>query len=170
MADLPDLYEKPTENDDRNKLERALAARLSSRATRQYVGRKENLKERVKGRRSGMAYLGAAGWYIPVPTVLGAWFGQWLDAHYPYKSVSWSLNLILLGLAVGMINMWSWLKREAIDEAQREQESRNRALEEIQRELKGGQSEEPDADAEMNDEAKDNDAVKDGGEAKDDGQ
>lgn len=139
---MTDLYEKDIgRNEDKNALETSLATRLSSRATRQYVGRRENLKERVRGR-SGMAYLGAAGWYIPVPTVLGALVGQWLDKNYPYKSVSWSLNLILLGLAVGMLNMWYWLKREGIDRADAEQKARNEALEEIRQELQAEETSE----------------------------
>ena len=130
---MPDLYEHNLK-DEKVKFERDLATRLSSRATRQYIGRKDNLKNRVKAR-SGMAYLGAAGWYIPIPTVLGAWLGQWLDKNYPHESVSWSLNMLLLGLAIGVLNMWFWLKREGIERAEQEQKQRNDALNEIRQEL-----------------------------------
>lgn len=130
---MPNLYEHEVK-DEKVKFERDLAARLSSRATRQYVGRKKNLQNRVRAR-SGMAYLGAAGWYIPVPTVLGAFLGQWLDKNYPHQSVSWSLNMLLLGLGIGMLNMWFWLKREGIERAEKEQLQRNQALEEIRQEL-----------------------------------
>lgn len=140
---MPELYEHEIKDNKTKKQESALAARLSARATRQYVGRKENQSDRVKGR-SGMAYLGAAGWYIPVPTVLGALFGQWLDKHYPYNSVSWSLNFLLLGLAIGMLNMWFWLKREGIDKAKEEQELRDKVLSEVQQELEEKKEENKD--------------------------
>ena len=133
---MPELYEREDlKENTKEKIEKSLADKLSARAARQYIGTIQNGEARVKGRRSGMAYLGAAGWYIPVPTVLGAFLGQWLDKTYPYKTVSWSLNCLLLGLAVGMLNMWFWLKREGIERTEEEQEERNRVLQQVKEEL-----------------------------------
>jgi ATP synthase protein I len=53
---------------------------------------------------------GLVGWSIAVPMLLGAGFGVWLDAYHP-ASYSWTLALILVGLLVGCLNAWHWLRR-----------------------------------------------------------
>ena len=115
------------ETSGKNKSESALAERLAKRASRHLINKTD--KEAFKPSK-GLAFLGALGWNIPVPTILGVMFGRWMDAHHKVASISWTLNFLLLGFAFGVICAWQWLKREGIDRAEKEQERRNALVEE----------------------------------------
>ena len=104
----------------------ALAERLARRASRHLINKTD--KEAFKPTK-GLAFLGALGWNIPIPTVLGVMAGRWMDAHYKVASVSWTLNFLLLGFAFGTVCAWQWLKREGIERAKKEQNRRNALVE-----------------------------------------
>lgn len=53
---------------------------------------------------------GTAGLLLAVPLVIGAYLGRWLDERSPGYSVRWTVNLILLGLAVGIYNVYRFFK------------------------------------------------------------
>jgi ATP synthase protein I len=59
----------------------------------------------------GLGMMGLIGWSIAVPTLLGAALGLWLDQHYP-GSRSWTLALLVAGLAIGCFNAWHWVFKE----------------------------------------------------------
>ena len=85
----------------------------SERFQRQ-VGEKalRRLKARREGDRSplrGLAVSGMVGWSVVIPTLLGLALGSWIDRRFP-GSYSWSLMLMLLGLALGCWNVWVWLQ------------------------------------------------------------
>jgi ATP synthase protein I len=65
----------------------------------------------------GLGMMGLIGWSVVVPTLLGAALGLWLDRRYP-GGRSWTLALLVAGLAMGCWNAWRWVARE--DEAMRE--------------------------------------------------
>lgn len=111
------------------KSENALAQRLAKRASRHLVNKTD---EKAFKPAMGLAFLGALGWNIPIPTFLGVLLGRWLDAHYKVASVSWTLNFLLLGFMIGVFSAWQWLKREGIDRAQKEQDRRNALVEQAQ--------------------------------------
>ena len=60
----------------------------------------------------GLGMMGLIGWSVAVPTLLGAASGLWLDRHYP-GGRSWTLALLAAGLAVGCLNAWHWVAKEA---------------------------------------------------------
>ncbi|MEO7877395.1 MAG: AtpZ/AtpI family protein [Dokdonella sp.] len=59
----------------------------------------------------GLGMMGLIGWSVAVPTLLGAALGIWLDSRYPGRH-SWTLALLVLGLAIGCFNAWHWVARE----------------------------------------------------------
>lgn len=67
----------------------------------------------------GLGMMGLIGWSIAIPTFLGALLGFWLDKHVPARS-SWTLTFLFIGLIVGCINAWYWVRKESaeIDEEQ----------------------------------------------------
>jgi ATP synthase protein I len=67
----------------------------------------------------GLGMMGLVGWSVVVPTLLGAALGVWLDSRYP-EGRSWTLALLMGGLALGCLNAWHWVSQE--DEAMREQD------------------------------------------------
>ena len=73
---------------------------------------------KLKARRSGtpgvwvgLGMMGLVGWSVAVPTLLGAALGLWLDQRHP-GGRSWTLALLMGGLAVGCLNAWHWVSRE----------------------------------------------------------
>jgi ATP synthase protein I len=59
----------------------------------------------------GLGMMGIIGWSVAIPTLLGAALGIWLDQHYP-GGRSWTLALLVAGLAIGCFNAWHWVTRE----------------------------------------------------------
>ena len=59
----------------------------------------------------GLGMTGLIGWSVTVPTLLGAAFGIWLDNHYP-GTHSWTLTMLVTGLAIGCLNAWHWVAAE----------------------------------------------------------
>ncbi len=91
-------------------------AKRSSKLSRE-VGAQEGrkLKARRKGERSiwfGIGMFGLVGWSIAIPTLAGAALGIWLDGHYPQR-FSWTLTLLITGVAIGCLNAWFWVDKES---------------------------------------------------------
>jgi ATP synthase protein I len=59
----------------------------------------------------GLGLSGLIGWSVTVPTLIGAAIGIWVDKHYA-SGFSWTLMLLLLGLALGCLNAWHWVASE----------------------------------------------------------
>jgi ATP synthase protein I len=55
-------------------------------------------------------YLGTLGLLFVVPVVLGAYVGRWLDGLYAGYSIRWTLSLIILGVMVGAVNAYQFVK------------------------------------------------------------
>lgn len=84
------------------------------------ISRKARRMEQARKRRSGNAWygfgmFGMVGWAIAVPTVLGTALGLYIDARWP-SEMSWTLALLLAGVALGCLNAWYWVQREGQDD------------------------------------------------------
>ena len=55
--------------------------------------------------------MGLVGWSVAIPTLLGAALGSWLDHNHP-GGRSWTLALLVAGLALGAWNAWHWVAAE----------------------------------------------------------
>jgi ATP synthase protein I len=51
-------------------------------------------------------YLGTLGLLFVVPVIVGAYVGRWLDGLVPGYSMRWTLSLIVLGVGVGIVNVY----------------------------------------------------------------
>lgn len=72
------------------------------------------LRAREEGKQSawfGLGMFGMVGWSVALPTVLGVLLGMWIDSNYPSR-YSWTLMLLLGGLALGCFSAWRWVSRE----------------------------------------------------------
>ena len=83
-------------------------ARLERRIER----RKRREKERRHGVVFGLGVFGLVGWSVAIPTVLGAALGWWLDHRVAEHGFSWTLAMLLAGVALGCFNAWYWIERE----------------------------------------------------------
>ncbi len=79
------------------------------------IARKSERK--IKARREpqgiwvGLRMFGMVGWSVVFPALLGIGFGMWLDTHIESK-YSWTLMLLLIGVALGCFNAWYWISKE----------------------------------------------------------
>ena len=55
-------------------------------------------------------FLGTLGLLFVVPVVIGACVGQWLDGFVEGYSIRWTMSLILLGVAIGAVNVYLLMK------------------------------------------------------------
>jgi ATP synthase protein I len=81
------------------------------------VGAKESRK--MKGRREkdrsiwfGLGMFGLIGWSVAIPTLIGVAVGMWIDTTWPSR-FSWTLMLLFIGVILGCVNAWHWVKRES---------------------------------------------------------
>ena len=59
----------------------------------------------------GLGMMGLIGWSVAIPALAGTALGIWLDSHHA-GSHSWTLTLLIVGLAVGCFNAWHWVDKE----------------------------------------------------------
>ncbi len=81
--------------------------------------RKVSLKEkrRLKGKAQkdegiwfGLGMFGIVGWSVAIPTLIGTALGYWIDQTWPSR-FSWTLMLLILGVALGSLNAGYWVKK-----------------------------------------------------------
>jgi len=81
------------------------------------VGRKEarKVQARKEGDRSvwfGLGMFGLVGWSVAIPTLGGIAIGIWIDKTWPGPR-SWTLMCLVIGVIIGCVNAWYWVKRES---------------------------------------------------------
>jgi len=59
----------------------------------------------------GLGMMGLVGWSVAIPALAGTALGIWLDSHHPGNH-SWTLTLLIAGLAIGCFNAWHWVDNE----------------------------------------------------------
>ena len=59
---------------------------------------------------SQTVYLGTIGLIFVLPVVGGAYLGDWLDGLAEDYSFRWTVSLILVGLIVGALNVYLYIK------------------------------------------------------------
>jgi ATP synthase protein I len=76
-------------------------------------------QRKLKGRRQkgqdvwfGLGMFGLVGWSVTIPTLLGIALGVWVDKTWetPY---SWTLMGLLIGVILGCLQAWYWIKQES---------------------------------------------------------
>ncbi|MFC7781343.1 AtpZ/AtpI family protein [Legionella taurinensis] len=55
-------------------------------------------------------YLGTLGFVFVLPIIAGAYLGVWLDEKIKGYSISWTINLIIVGVIIGAINVYLLIK------------------------------------------------------------
>ena len=101
---------------DENEIQNEPQPRIPDEVEKE-IGRREARKlkrqsERPKHVWFGLGMFGLVGWSVAIPTLIGAAIGMQLDAWLGDQR-SWTLMLLLLGLFVGCVTAWRWLKEES---------------------------------------------------------
>ena len=60
---------------------------------------------------AGLAAVGAVGWMVSLPAVLGALAGRWLDVRFA-SGIFWTLSLLVGGLFLGCATAWRHVRQE----------------------------------------------------------
>ncbi len=89
--------------ENRDGLRQAVRKRQDSRARWQREG------ERSLGQ--NLAMIGALGWTIVLPTLLGIFAGRWLDRTFA-SGIFWTLGLLVAGLTAGCAFAWKRMHSE----------------------------------------------------------
>ena len=92
-----------------------LAGVIGGKAARKLKARRHS----AHGVWLGLGMMGLIGWSVALPMLLGTALGIWLDKHHA-GAHSWTLALLVAGLAIGCLNAWHWVAKEneAIGEEQ----------------------------------------------------
>jgi ATP synthase protein I len=121
QASPPDARpETPAQASD-HRQRRAHPHRPPEQRFRDSVGRKAARKQRARADEDRSIFFwlgmfGMVGWAVAIPTLAGVALGLWLDSAWPAAEASWTLTFLLLGVALGVLNAWYWVKRESGDQ------------------------------------------------------
>ncbi|ERH41001.1 ATP synthase, partial [Legionella pneumophila str. Leg01/53] len=92
----------------------AMEFKNSNKELEQQVKRNvRKINKAKKGKSTLLAqtvYLGTLGFVFVLPIIAGAYLGVWLDEKIKGYSMSWTINLILLGVIIGAINVYLLIK------------------------------------------------------------
>ena len=94
---------KPANNEGQKKMQRAVELR-----------ERRSARWREEGERSlwqNMSMIGALGWLVVTPTLLGVLIGRWLDSRFA-TGIFFSGALIFLGVTVGCYLAWQRIRKE----------------------------------------------------------
>jgi ATP synthase protein I len=58
-----------------------------------------------------LGQIGALGWQIVVPALVGLALGRWLD-HRMASGIFWTAPLLFVGVGLGCWSAWTWLGRQ----------------------------------------------------------
>lgn len=74
--------------------------------------RARRLAQQREGERSigqNLAMIGALGWTVVTPTLLGVFGGRWLDRQFG-SGIFWTVGLLVAGLTVGCWLAWKRIR------------------------------------------------------------
>lgn len=55
-------------------------------------------------------FIGTLGLLFVLPVIAGAYLGHWLDSQIVEYSVRWTTSLILLGVLIGAVNVYLFIR------------------------------------------------------------
>jgi len=102
------MPENDKREEKRSEAEERFAAKVRAREKRKLKKRREG----EHGAWFGLGMFGLVGWSVAVPTIAGIAIGVWLDAKFEGQR-SWTLTFLFIGIVIGCINAWFWIKRES---------------------------------------------------------
>jgi len=59
------------------------------------------------------AYLGSLALLFVLPVLVGGYLGSWIDDQLEGYSVRWTIGLLLTGVAIGILNVYLFLRERS---------------------------------------------------------
>ena len=84
---------------------------MASEVRRRAERRAQWLREGEPSVMRFLGQIGALGWIVIAPTLVGLFLGRWLDAKFS-SGIFWSAPLLMLGVAVGCWTAWRWINKQ----------------------------------------------------------
>lgn len=81
------------------------------RVERQRARIEQGRREKGQSFWNYVGLIGAVGWSVVVPMLLGTLLGLWLDRKFAAGS-KWTLGLLVFGLLVGCLNAWRTITKK----------------------------------------------------------
>lgn len=94
---------EPKRNEENHVLQRAVHLREERRERWQREGERSLWQN--------ISMIGALGWLVVIPTLLGAFIGRWLDGIFD-SGVFFSSGLIFVGVCIGCYLAWRRITKE----------------------------------------------------------
>ena len=94
-----------TSPDDTRSPQEALEERVKKQTQR--IKQAEREKRTMLGQ---TVFLGTLGLMFVLPVIGGAYLGQWLDSLSTGYEVHWTVSMIVLGVAVGGVNVYLFVR------------------------------------------------------------
>ncbi|MDR8393258.1 AtpZ/AtpI family protein [Aliifodinibius sp. S!AR15-10] len=94
--------------DDISDKRRQFVANVGEKSERRSKAR----QEKKRGIWFGLGMFGLVGWSVAVPALLLLGLGIWIDRTWD-SDYSWTLMLLVLGVGLGCMNAWYWVKKES---------------------------------------------------------
>ena len=88
------------------------ADRLHQEVARRAARRQRAQREGDRSVWFSLGMMGLVGWSVAIPTLIGIALGWWIDGTWPGR-VSWTLTLLFVGVAIGCLNAWYWVRQES---------------------------------------------------------
>jgi ATP synthase protein I len=85
----------------------ALSREIGAKVARKLMAK----RNATQGVWFGLGMMGLVGWSVVVPTLLGAALGIWLDNRHAGNH-PWTLALLFIGLTIGCLNAWYWVRKQ----------------------------------------------------------
>tara|TARA_R110002095_G_scaffold183455_1_gene160622 strand:- start:224 stop:496 length:273 start_codon:yes stop_codon:yes gene_type:complete len=61
---------------------------------------------------SQTVFIGVLGLLLVLPIIAGAYIGHWVDQQITAYSSRWTVSLILVGLFIGIMNVYLYIKED----------------------------------------------------------
>ena len=95
-----------TPRERRLRLADAFTKKVATKGSR----RIKSKRQKDDGLWFGLGVFGVVGWSVAIPTLVGTAIGLWIDRTWPSR-FSWALMLLILGVGLGCLNAWYWMKK-----------------------------------------------------------
>ena len=81
-----------------------------SRAVEKQVKRMQRAEKERPTLLAQSVFMGTLALLFVLPVILGAYLGNWLDNMVQGYSIYWTIGLLLVGLIVGVINVYIFVR------------------------------------------------------------